>query len=224
MVYAIPLEVDVTGLTYTQAPACGYTYSSVYTWNNLPASVSEAPANSGKLIVSTSNLAHVATTAINFVNVITIVANGPASNTVFSVNTAPDQVAFNIVVTDPCTGTSASPVVFHDGSANVITAGTVVNGQSLDITIKAPWSAFATSEGVLDRCGAMGAAVYTTGAAGPDTNPTNNWASVTGPDFATGDFTLKINTALAMTLIGANAESDQTLYIKTHLADYTSVE
>lgn len=94
----------------------------------------------------------------------------------------------------------------------------------MDITIKAPWNAFATSEGVIDRCGAMGAAVYTTGAGGADTNPLNSWASVTGPDFATGDFTLKINTALAMTLIGDAAEVDETLYIKTHLKDYTAVK
>ena len=111
--------------------------------------------------------------------------------------------------------------MFHDSTAAVITSGTVENGQTLDITIKAPWNSFATSEGVRDRCGAMSAGVYTTND-GSDTNPTNNLASVTGPDFTTGDYTLKIDTTLAMTLIGTAASKAETLYVKTTLKDYTS--
>lgn len=121
VVYDKPLAIDVTNLVYTQSPACGYTYESVYTWNNLPASVSEAPQYSGKLLVSTSNLDHVATTSVNFVNVIKVPNNGPATDSVFNVNTASDEVSFNIVVNDPCSGTDASAVVFHDTNALVIT-------------------------------------------------------------------------------------------------------
>ena len=67
----------------------------------------------------------------------------------------------------------------------------------------------------------MSAGVYTNNG-GTDTNPTNNWAAIEGPDFTTGDYTLKIDTTKALTLIGTAATKDETLYVKTQLKDYTS--
>ena len=125
------------------------------------------------------------------------------------------------MVSDPCSASTANAVVFHDSGASVITSATVVNGQTLDVTIKRPTNSFAVSEGVNDRCGAMTAQVFTDND-GTDTNPTNSWASITGPDFTTGDYTLKLDTTLALTIIGTSATIDQTLYIKTVISSYTS--
>lgn len=52
--------------------------------------MSEAPSGSGKIIVSSSNLANVNTHTVYFTNVITIASNGPAGSSTFSLNTASD--------------------------------------------------------------------------------------------------------------------------------------
>ena len=75
------------------------------------------------------------------------------------------------------------------------------------MTVKAPTNSFATSEGIIDRCGAMSAQVFTLGD-GSDTNPTNNWVTITGPNFTTGDYTLAIDTKLALNIIGTSATID----------------
>ena len=55
-VFETPLTIDISTLTYTQSPACGYTYTNNYSWSTLPAYISEAPAGSGSIVVSSSNL------------------------------------------------------------------------------------------------------------------------------------------------------------------------
>lgn len=121
-VFEAPLSIDISTLTYVQVPACGYTFTSVYTWSSLPASIVEAPANSGKLIVSSSNLAHVATSNLYWTNVITIPTNGPDSNVAFNVNQVSDRIAFDVVVSDPCAVSTANAVIFHDSFPAVITS------------------------------------------------------------------------------------------------------
>jgi hypothetical protein len=131
-------------------------------------------------------------------------------------------VSFSIAVTDPCSASTAEATVFKDGSNNVITSVTVTDGTAATtITIDAPTNSFATSETVPDRCGSMSAAVYTDND-GNDTNPTNNWAEITGPDFTTGAYTLTIDTTKDLTLIDDEATVAKTLYIKTVIVDYNS--
>ena len=67
----------------------------------------------------------------------------------------------------------------------------------------------------------MSAAVYTL-QDGSDTNPTNNWASITGPDFTTGAYTLTIDTSLDQTLITNESTLAVVIYVKTQLVSYTS--
>lgn len=97
----------------------------------------------------------------------------------------------------------------------------MTDGTSTTATIVAPANSFATSEGVNDRCGDMSVAVYTNND-GTDTNPTNSWAAVSGPDFTTGAYTLTIDTTKDLTLIAAEASVTVTIYIKTQLVSYTS--
>lgn len=67
----------------------------------------------------------------------------------------------------------------------------------------------------------MSAAVFNLGD-GTDTNPTNSWATVTGPNFTTGDYTLKIDTKLALDLVGTASTINKIVYIKTILTSYSS--
>jgi hypothetical protein len=67
----------------------------------------------------------------------------------------------------------------------------------------------------------MSAAVFTNND-GTDSVPTNSYATVTGPAYGTGDYTLTVNTALAMSIIGTSATIDQTLYIKTIITNYNT--
>jgi hypothetical protein len=97
-VFEAPLTIDVTSLAYVQAPACGYTFTSVYAWSTLPAYIVEAPSGSGKIIVSSSNLSHVGTANLYYTNTITIASNGPASNSAFAINQVADRIAFDVVV------------------------------------------------------------------------------------------------------------------------------
>ena len=155
--FEAPLTIDVSTLAYVQSPACGYTFTSAYSWSTLPSYIVEAPSGSGKIIVSSSNLSHKGTAALYFTNVITIASNGPKTNTQFSLNQVSDRISFNVAIQDPCSGSTANAVVFHNANSQVITAGSVTNGNTLAITIKAPTNSFATSEGVIDRCGPMSA-------------------------------------------------------------------
>ena len=112
--------------------------------------------------------------------------------------------------------------MFKDDSANVITSLTVTDGAAAaTVTIDAPTNTFAVSEGVADRCGSMSAVVYTDND-GNDTNPTNNWAQITGPDFTTGAYTLTIDTTKDLTLIDDEATVAKTLYVKTVITTYNS--
>ena len=107
-------------------------------------------------------------------------------------------------MTDPCGASTATTVTFQDSGNSAITDVTVTDGNSVTVTIDAPTNSFATSEGIIDRCGSMSTAVYTNND-GTDTNPTNNWASLTGPDFTTGAYTLTIDTSLDQSLIADEA-------------------
>ena len=162
--------------------------------------------------------------AVYFTNSIAIASNGPAGASTFNLNANNEQVSFNIAVTDPCAATTANAVVFKDGSANVITSLTVTDGAAAaTVTIDAPTNSFATSEGVADRCGSMSAVVYSDND-GNDTNPTNNWAIITGPDFTTGAYTLTIDTTMDLSLIAAEATVAKVLYVKTVVSSYSSQE
>jgi len=195
VVFETPLPIDISPLAYVQSPVCGYTFTSTYTWTNLPSFVSEAPAGSGNIIVSSAKLTDVSSTSVYFTNSITIASNGPAGSSTFNLNAANERVTFSIEVTDPCSASTAATVVFKDSGDSVVTSTAVTDGNSVVITIDSPTNSFSVSEGVSDRCGAMSAAVYTL-QDGSDTNPTNNWASITGPDFTTGAYTLTIDTSL----------------------------
>ena len=220
-VFETPLTIDVSTLSYVQSPACGYAFTSTYSWNGLTSYMTEAPTGSGAIIVSTSNLSNVSTTSVYFTNSIAIASNGPAGSSTFNLNASNQQVSFDIAVTDPCAASTANTVVFKDGSGNTITDITVTDGGTTTVTIDAPTNSFAVSDGVADRCGSISAAVYTDNN-GSNTNPTNNWATITGPDFTTGAYTLTIDTTADLTLISDEASVAKTLYIFTQLVDYTS--
>ena len=183
--------------------------------------MTESPAGSGNIIVSSSFLTHVATHSVYFTNSIVIASNGPAGSETFNLNSGAQQVAFDVTVTDPCAASTMNAVVFKDSGASTVTATTVTDGLNVVITIDAPTNSFATSEGVIDRCGSM-SAIVVTDSDGNDTNPTNNWATITGPDFTTGAYTLTIDTSLDQTLIADESTVAISLYVKTVLTDYNS--
>lgn len=221
-VFETPLAIDISSLAYTQSPACGYTFTSVYSWNGLTGFMSESPAGSGKIIVSSSNLANVGSHSVYFTNAITISSNGPAGSSTFTLNQVNDQVSFSVTVTDPCSASTASALVFRDpANSSSVTTMAVTDGLSITVDIDAPTNSFSTSEGVADRCGKMTASVYTNND-GTDTNPTNNWASLSGPDATTGKYVLTIDTTADLSLIAAEAQVSHVIYVKTTLSDYSS--
>jgi hypothetical protein len=85
-VFATPLLINVATLGYVQIPACGYAFTSTYSWNGLPSFVSEAPTGSGTIIMSSSNLSDVNNYPVYFTNSITISSNGPAGSSTFNLN------------------------------------------------------------------------------------------------------------------------------------------
>lgn len=74
--------------------------------------MSEAPAGSGTIVVSSSKLSDVNTHSIYFMNTITVASNGPAGSETFTMTASGDQVGFDVVVTDPCSASTASASVF----------------------------------------------------------------------------------------------------------------
>ena len=182
----------------------------------------ELPSTSGNLVVASKKLTEVGTHTVYFTNEVTIASNGPAGSSTFNLNQVSEQVSFSIAITDPCSGSTANSNVFKDsGTDATITAISVTDGNSITVNIDAPTNSFAVSESVADRCGSMSLAVYTTND-GSDTNPTNNWASVTGPDFTTGKYVLTIDTSADLNLIADESTVALTLYIKTIIVDYNT--
>lgn len=221
-VFETPLSIDISSLAYTQSPACGYTSTNSYSWSGLTTFMSESPATSGNIIVSSNNLGNVGSHSIYFTNAITISSNGPAGSSTFTLNQVSDQVSFSVTVTDPCTASTVTALTFKDPSdSSTVTTMPVTDGLSITVDIDAPANSFSTSEGVSDRCGKMTTAVYTNND-GTDTNPTNSWASLSGPDATTGKYVLTIDTTKDLTLIAAEAQVSIIIYVKTTLSDYTS--
>jgi hypothetical protein len=114
---------------YVQTPPCGYTYTSTYSWVNLPANgfIQEPVASSGDLFVVSEDSGDAGTHSPGFTNVIDLGSNGPAGTLQFSVAT---QVDFDVVVTDPCLTVTLDAVVIQDaGNANnVVSTYTMVDG------------------------------------------------------------------------------------------------
>lgn len=161
----------------------------------------ELPAGSGNLVVGSKKLTEVGTHSVYFTNAVTIASNGPAGSSTFNLNAGAEQVSFSIAITDPCSGSTANSVVFKDSStAATITSISVTDGNSITVNIDAPTNSFAVTESVPTRCGSMSLGVYTDND-GNDSNPTNNWATVTGPDFTTGKYVLTIDTTKDSNLI-----------------------
>ena len=93
--------VDVAALTYVQTPACGYAFTSVFTWTGTTDFITVDSGNGGRINVQTNDVNDAVSTSLTVANSITIADNNGASST-FDLNAGADLVSVTVDITDPC--------------------------------------------------------------------------------------------------------------------------
>lgn len=104
IVYENPLTIDLSTLSYTENPTCGYTITTAITWTGLDTDfMTKDPNNDSLITVFTSNKAKADNSpyTLTYQRVITVTSAGQTGTTVFLDGTS-DKLTFQVTVTDPC--------------------------------------------------------------------------------------------------------------------------
>lgn len=158
--------IPLTGVTFTQDPACGYTYTLAYTYASSPA-VSFAAG--GTAVVPSVEIASYAgadasNTPLTMTMSTTITMDG-GQQSVTSI-AAPD-VSFQITLTNPCVTTAIDDISFTPSTISVTDGGTGT------ATFSIPQDAVDQAKTIQDYCGEK---VYTIKDSSANTITT--WASI----------------------------------------------
>jgi hypothetical protein len=107
----------LTGVTYTQVPVCGYTFTSSYSQATSPSSsfVTLGTVLQPSVEIYSDAGANAGTVTVTFSNAITVDAGQGQTTTAIS---APD-FTFDIVVTNPCLTTVIDDPIFTPTSLTV---------------------------------------------------------------------------------------------------------
>ena len=121
IIHDAPMTIDLSTLTYTEAPTCGYTTTEAVTWTGLEAFMIQDSNNLSLLTLSTSDKTKAAGSpyTLTYQRVLTVTSAGQTGTTVF-LDGGSDLLTFQVTVTDPCDGAT-----FTDPT---LTSMTVQNG------------------------------------------------------------------------------------------------
>ena len=147
--------------------------------------------------------------------ILTITNGNNGGTTSFQMNNAGNNevVSFDIRVTNPCWSTTIDSISF---SANPLP---VTDGQVASATWAMPATSTDTATGLQAACGSMTFEVFTN-ANGADTAPSNSWAVI---EYVPGQWSLKVDTTLDLSLIYTQASVTHNLFIKITMDDYTTI-
>lgn len=179
-IFEIPTTYAIPDSPYTQVPACGYTYTTVYTWAGMPASgfINEPIAGSGEIFVSSADTNDAGTHSISYTAVVTLDSNGPGTTLIFTQST---PIGFDVVATDPCGASTMDTITIEDlNNANAATSFvTIADGNSISARyqVTSPTFSLGTTYSNQAICGDITVEVFSDND-GSDTAPLSNWVSV----------------------------------------------
>ena len=177
--------IPLTSVTYTQVPACGYTFTNSF-GHTIPAGTATSIIFAGTTVVPsfeiyTTTPAHAANYAVSLTNTITVGSGqGQGATTSFT----PSNVDITIEVSDPCPASTISSITF---SPNAIS---VVDGSSATAEFSIPGDTVDTANSLTGLCGTK-TYTLTNNSGGASVSA---WATVTDSSVTAGDKTLTINT------------------------------
>jgi hypothetical protein len=136
---------DLSAMVYTQSPACGYTFTSVYTYTTSPASsfVTAGTVLIPSVAIYSAAGADAGTVTVTVNNAITI--DGSQGQTTAGITAATDT--FDITLTNPCVTTTITDISFSPASM------TVADGSTGTSTFTIPQDTVDSANTVQDLCG-----------------------------------------------------------------------
>ena len=202
--------IDLTGVTYTQSPACGYTFTNSFT-SSIPSGVAASIISFGTTVVpsfeiKSTDASHKGNYSVTLINEITIGSGqGQGATTVFN----PSNQAITIEVSDPCETATVGSITFNPTSL------TVADGGSGTSEFAVPTDNVDTDNNLTELCGVKTYAITdNTGAS------ITTWASIADSTTVSGGKTLTIDTSQYPSFV--SSDTTITLTITTTLGSYTS--
>lgn len=192
-VFGTSAFVDVSTVSLTQVPDCGYAYTTTYTWTGTVSNVITIDSgNGGRINVQTNNVSDANTYAVTVGRTI-IIADNNGSSSSFDYTGSSDQHSFNVIISNPCPQATLNEITFAPTSISV------QDGQSATATFSSPTTTIDVNNSLFQACGSLSFAVF---ADDQDTALSTQWATVSTTG-ATG--TLTVDTSIDQTLIDNEA-------------------
>jgi hypothetical protein len=219
-IYDALLLIDIDSLGYTQDPACGYTYTSSYTWTGLSTGITQNALNGGQLDVYSFFPGNEGTFAVTVTNDITLADNNGSINQVFTA--AGGAVSFNVVIENPCLTTTISQISFSPAAPLTVTNGQTAYIEWYDTRPTTVDTTFSNPNPNL--CGDMQYEIFADGSDTPLTNVyAADWAVISKPVPATPSlWRLTVDTTADLALIDTEGSVNRILAIKMTLNDWNT--
>ena len=203
--------INLTGLTYTQSPACGYTFTSSYA-HTIPSGTAASIIFAGATVVPsfeiyTTDTSHVAAYTVSIANTITIGSGqGQGSTTSFT----PTATSITIDVSNPCKTTTITGLTFSP------TTISVYDGSTATAEFDIPGDGVDTSNGLSDLCGTKVYAI----ADNSDGTAISNWATIIDSTNNNGKKMIQIDPSQYGTFIASDITI--TVRVTTTFSTWTS--
>ena len=209
IVYADPMIIDLSTLSYTENPTCNYAITTAITWTGIDTSFMTQDANNLSYIaVSTSDKTKASGSpyTLTYQRTLTVTSAGQTGTTVF-LDQAGDILTFQVTVTDPCVDAT-----FTDPT---LTSMTVQNGGTSTSTFTEATDSVDATYPVDGLCGDRDYGVYDSNTGTPTAI---SWVSVTKDSPSIDTHTITADPRDTALVVG----SAVTYYLKIEWADYPS--
>ena len=201
--------ISLAAVTYTQVPACGYTFTNSF-GHTIPAGTAASIIFAGTNVIPSFEIysntgSHAATYAVSLTNTITI---GAGQDQGATTSFTPSNVDLNIVVSNPCLTTTIQTITFDT------TPVTLNDGTTTTSTFTEPTDGVDTANGLSKLCGAK---VYTVTDNADNSALSGSWAIVRTSSTA-NKMELFVDSTLYPSTISADVV--KTLRVTTTFADW----
>ena len=204
---------------WVQSPACGHTFTDSFTWSGLNSYIVQDSNISGRINVSSSKLAAVASYTVSVQNTVTIANNGSSGSTTFNPTDSSDKVEFTIVIANPCKTATVNTITVSSTDSSSPYSKSVTDGSTTTVTFVRPTTSVEDSSGIASVCGDTSYSLHSDNS-GTAFTYNASWAVISGP--VSNTYTLTIDTTADLSLIDNESSKTISVYIKATLDDYTS--
>ena len=176
--------ISLTGLTYTQSPACGYTFTSSYA-HTIPSGTASSILFAGANVIPSFEIYSAdgndeGSYSVSIANTITVDSGqGQGATTSFS----PTATSITVDVSNPCKTTTISSIVFNP------TTITVSDGSTATAEFDIPGDGVDTANSLTGLCGTKVYAI----ADNADGTAISNWATIIDSTNNNGKKMIKID-------------------------------